>query len=65
MSRALTIKMLSAKLDALASPDAQVFFCDDLGEIHAIGGGLLDVDSDTQLPVLLLSAEPVVTEGGF
>ncbi|GEM_PF-846331 len=65
MSGALSIKMLLAKLDDLASPEAQVFFCDDLGEIHAIAGGLLDVDSDTHLPVLLLSTEPVVTEGGF
>ncbi len=62
---ALTIKEVIAKMEALASPDAQVFFGDDSGEIHAINGGLLDVDSDTTLPVLLLSAEPVITEGGF
>lgn len=62
---ALTIKDLIAKMEALASPNAEVFFGDDSGEIHAIGGGLLDTDSDTKLPVLLLSDEPVITEGGF
>ena len=62
---ALTIKEIIAKMEALASPDAEVFFGDDSGEIYAINGGLLDVDSDTSLPVLLLSAEPVITEGGF
>jgi len=54
-----------AKMEALASPDAEVFFGDDSGELYAINGGLLDIDSDTTLPVLLLSTEPVITEGGF
>lgn len=62
---ALRIKDLIAKMEALASPDAEVFFCDDSGHTYAIGGGLLDTEADTGRLGLVLCEEPVVTEGGF
>ena len=62
---ALTIKDLVAKMEALASPDAEVFFCDDSGHLFPIGGGLLDANHGTGGLDLLLTQEPVVTEGGF
>jgi len=52
-------------MEALASPDAEVFFSDDSGEIYAIGGGLLDSEPGTGRIGLILTEEPIVTEGGF
>lgn len=62
---ALRIKDLMAKLDALAAPDAEVFFSTDSGHLFPIGGGLLDTNHGTGGLDLLLTQEPVVTEGGF
>lgn len=62
---ALTIREMIAKMEALASPDAEVFFSDDSGHIYAIGGGLLDNEPGTGRKGLILIEEPVVTEGGF
>lgn len=62
---ALTIKEIIAKMEALASPDAQVFFSDDTGQTYAIGGGLLDAEPGTDRIGLILTEEPIVTEGGF
>jgi len=62
---ALTIKDIIAKMEALASPDAEVFFSDDSGQTYAIGGGLLDTEPGTGRIGLILTEEPIVTEGGF
>jgi hypothetical protein len=62
---ALTIKEIIAKMEALASPDAKVFFSTDSGHLFPIGGGLLDANHGTDGLDLLLTQEPVVTEGGF
>jgi len=62
---ALTIKEMIAKMEALASPDAEVFFSDDSGHLFPIGGALLDANQGTGGLDLLLTQEPVVTEGGF
>jgi len=52
-------------MEALASPDAEVFFSDDSGQTYAIGGGLLDAEPGTGRIGLILTEEPIVTEGGF
>lgn len=52
-------------MEALASPQAEVFFYDGDGQAVAIEGGLLDTEDGTGRVALLLSSEPVVTEGGF
>lgn len=61
----MNIRTLISKMEALASPDAEVFFCDDSGHLFPIGGGLLDANRGTGGFDLLLTQEPVVTEGGF
>lgn len=52
-------------MEALASPQAEVFFYGGDGQAVAIEGGLLDTEDGTGRVALLLSCEPVVTEGGF
>ena len=62
---ALTIKDLIAKMEALAEPDAEVFFVTAAGDVHTIEGGLLDTEEGGSRVGLLLVSEPVVTDGGF
>ncbi len=61
----MNIRTLISKMEALASPDAEVFFSDDSGHTYAIGGGLLDTEPGTGRIGLILTEEPIVTEGGF
>jgi len=61
----VNIRTLISKMEALASPDAEVFFSDDSGHLFPIGGALLDANQATGGIDLLLTQEPVVTEGGF
>ncbi|MFY0399942.1 hypothetical protein [Brevundimonas naejangsanensis] len=61
----MNIRTLISKMEALASPDAEVFFSDDSGKTYAIGGGLLDAEPGTGRIGLILTEEPIVTEGGF
>ena len=62
---ALTVKDLIAKMEALAEPDAEVFFVTAAGDVHTIEGGLLDTEEGGSRVGLLLVSEPVVTDGGF
>lgn len=52
-------------IEALACPQAEVFFVTRSGDVFPIEGGLLDTEEATGRVGLLLSTEPVVTEGGF
>lgn len=61
----MNIRTLISKMEALASPDAEVFFSDDSGHLFPIGGALLDANQGTGGLDLLLTQEPVITEGGF
>lgn len=61
----MNIRTLISKMEALASPDAEVFFSDDSGHLFPIGGALLDANPGTGGLDLLLTQEPVITEGGF
>ena len=62
---ALKIKDLIAKMEALADPDAEVFFVTAAGDVHAIEGGLLDTEEGGPRVGLLLVSVEVVTDGGF
>lgn len=62
---ALTIKDLIAKMEALAQPDAEVFFVNASGDVHAIEGGLLDTEEGGPRVGLLLVSDAIVTDGGF
>lgn len=61
----MNIRTLISKMEALASPEAEVFFSDDSGHLFPIGGALLDANQGTGGLDLLLTQEPVITEGGF
>ncbi|MCZ4109228.1 hypothetical protein O3U67_14120 [Brevundimonas diminuta] len=61
----MNIRTLISKMEALASPDAEVFFSDDSGHLFPIGGALLDANQGTGGLDLILTQEPVITEGGF
>ncbi|EGF94673.1 Uncharacterised protein [Brevundimonas diminuta] len=52
-------------MEALACPQADVFFSDESGGLRAIGGGLLDTEPSAGWVGLILTEEPIVTEGGF
>lgn len=62
---ALIIKDLIAKMEGLASPNAEVFFVTAAGDVHAIEGGVLDTEEGGPRRGLLLVSEPIVTDGGF
>ncbi|MNH89722.1 hypothetical protein D3C73_422510 [compost metagenome] len=53
------------EIEALACPQAEVFFVTKEGDVFAIEGGLLDKEDATGRVGLLLSTVSVVTEGGF
>ncbi len=62
---ALTIKDLISSMEALASPDAEVFFIDGTGDIFPVNGGILDSDPDTGQQGMLLTTQAIVAEAAF
>lgn len=62
---ALTIKDLIAKMEALAQPDAEVFFMTWDGESYPVGGGLLAFGLASPGHGLVLSERPIMGEAGF
>ena len=61
----MIVRQLIAGLEALGSPDAEVFFVLGDTEVFQVNGGLLDVEDGTGREGILLSGKTLAAEGCF
>ena len=59
----MIVRELIARLEAAASPDAEVYFVRSDDDFCVVEGGMLDVGQSPHL--LLLTPETCAAEGGF